>query len=99
MRTPSRATGAARRRDFLLAPSPPSLVCSSSKPLPCRDAARSGDRIVLPQVGTEWLIDAAGCDPAALRDGATLRGVCERLLADLRLHVVGAGTWHQFPPP
>jgi S-adenosylmethionine decarboxylase len=50
-------------------------------------------------VGTEWLIDAAGCSPAALRDLAGLRRLCERVLADLELHVIGAGHWHQFPPP
>jgi S-adenosylmethionine decarboxylase len=51
------------------------------------------------QVGTEWLIDAAGCSPEVLRDPSALRSLCERILADLELHLVGAGTWHQFPPP
>jgi S-adenosylmethionine decarboxylase len=50
-------------------------------------------------VGTEWLIDAAGCSPDALRDPAALRSLCERILADLDLRVVGAGHWHQFPGP
>ena len=51
------------------------------------------------QVGTEWLIDAAGCSPAALCDSAGLRALCERIVRELDLHVVGAGCWHQFPPP
>jgi S-adenosylmethionine decarboxylase len=51
------------------------------------------------QVGVEWLVDAAGCDPRALRDLATFRELCEGVLADLDLHVVGAGSWHQFPEP
>src|SRR3954469_13578035 len=51
------------------------------------------------QVGTEWLIDAAGCSPDALRDLASLRGLFERVLAELRLKVIGAGTWHQFAAP
>src|SRR3954447_11506415 len=51
------------------------------------------------QVGTEWLIDAAGCYPDALRDPASLRGLCEGVLRELDLRVIGAGTWHQFPPP
>src|SRR5580704_19301046 len=51
------------------------------------------------QVGTEWLIDAAGCSPDALCNPAALRALCERILAELELHVVGAGCWHQFPPP
>jgi S-adenosylmethionine decarboxylase len=50
-------------------------------------------------VGTEWLIDASGCSPAALRDLAALRRLCERVVAELDLHVVGAAHWHQFPPP
>jgi S-adenosylmethionine decarboxylase len=51
------------------------------------------------QVGTEWLIDASGCWPDALRDLAGLRRLCERVVADLELHVVGSPHWHQFPPP
>ncbi len=51
------------------------------------------------QVGTEWLIDAAGCRADALRDPAALRRLCEQVLAGLDLHVVGEGTWHRFPPP
>ena len=51
------------------------------------------------QVGIEWLIDAAGCDPDRLRDSLALRELCERILVELDLRVVGGGTWHQFPPP
>src|SRR4051794_8285557 len=49
--------------------------------------------------GTEWLVEAAGCPAALLGDPGVLRRVCERIIADLDLHVVGAGHWHQFPPP
>ena len=51
------------------------------------------------QVGTEYLIDAAGCPPQALRDADLLRALCERILANLDLRVVGEGVWHQFPGP
>jgi S-adenosylmethionine decarboxylase len=51
------------------------------------------------QVGVEWLVDATGCSAEALRDLRALRALCERVLADLDLQVVGAGTWHQFPSP
>jgi S-adenosylmethionine decarboxylase len=51
------------------------------------------------QVGTEWLIDASGCSPHSLSDPAALRGLCERIIAELDLLVVGAGQWRQFPPP
>lgn len=51
------------------------------------------------QVGTEWLIDAEGCSPALLRDPEALRGLCDRVLHELQLRVVGDGHWHQFPGP
>jgi S-adenosylmethionine decarboxylase len=54
---------------------------------------------VAQRVGIEWLIDAAGCDPDALRDPAALRRLCEEVLTGLDLRVVGTGVWHQFPGP
>ncbi len=50
-------------------------------------------------VGIEWLVDAEGCRPAALRDMPLLRRLCGQLIGDLDLHTVGEGHWHQFPPP
>lgn len=50
-------------------------------------------------VGTEWLIDASGCSPEALRDAETLRRVFSSIIAELDLQVVGEQIWHQFPPP
>jgi S-adenosylmethionine decarboxylase len=47
-------------------------------------------------VGTEWLIEAAGCERAALRDEALLRHVLARVVADLGLKSVG-DVWHKFP--
>lgn len=49
--------------------------------------------------GTEWLIDASQCDASMLRDGARLRALCDRLVDELHLHVVGRPQWHQFPWP
>jgi S-adenosylmethionine decarboxylase len=51
------------------------------------------------RVGIEWLIDASGCSPDALRDPEALRRLCERVLRELELRVVGQGVWHQFPHP
>ena len=51
------------------------------------------------KVGIEWLVDAEGCRAELLRDLPTLRRLCEQIIADLDLHVVGEGVWHQFPPP
>ena len=47
--------------------------------------------------GLEWLIDAAGCDQAGLCNLTTLRAVCDEIIADLSLRVVGNPVWHQFP--
>ena len=50
-------------------------------------------------VGTEWLVDAKGCSAALLRDEATIRRICEQIIDDLELRVVGNGVWHKFPHP
>ncbi len=50
-------------------------------------------------VGTEWVIDAEGCLPEALQDLQTLRRVCDRILEELALCVVGEAQWHQFASP
>jgi len=46
-------------------------------------------------VGTEWLIEASGCDVVRLRDEATLRNVMSAVITDLGLRSVG-GVWHKF---
>jgi S-adenosylmethionine decarboxylase len=46
-------------------------------------------------VGTEWLIEAAGCEPDALRDEQLLRQLFDRIMHDLGLQSVGA-VWHKF---
>ncbi len=48
-------------------------------------------------VGTEWLIEASGCDAEALRDVERLRGVFARAICELGLRVVGEQLWHKFP--
>lgn len=50
-------------------------------------------------VGTEWLIDAAGCSPDVLRDGAALRELCQRVVRELELRIVGEPVWHTFAAP
>ena len=47
-------------------------------------------------VGTEWLIEAEGCDAEKLRDAEILRSVFKRIIADLDLKTVGKEIWHQF---
>ena len=46
-------------------------------------------------VGTEWLIEAYGCDQEALRDEAVLRGIFGRLIDDLGLKAIDS-VWHKF---
>jgi S-adenosylmethionine decarboxylase len=48
-------------------------------------------------VGTEWLIEASGCDAEALRDLGRLREVFARAIRELDLRVVGRQHWHKFP--
>ena len=48
-------------------------------------------------VGCEWAVDAFDCDPACLRDLATLRGLCDEMIETLGLNVVQPPAWHQFP--
>lgn len=46
--------------------------------------------------GVEWVVEAHGCDPAALADLAKLQWLFESLTRDLALHPVGEPHWHQF---
>src|SRR6478609_5652484 len=46
-------------------------------------------------VGTEWLIEAAGCNAERLRSETVLRSLFERIIADLGLKSVGE-VWHKF---
>jgi S-adenosylmethionine decarboxylase len=50
-------------------------------------------------LGTEWLIDANGCDAAALADLNKLRAVFDRVIHDLDLNVLGDIAWHKFDHP
>ncbi len=48
--------------------------------------------------GVEWIVEAQGCSPGALRDQAALQDLFDSIVRDLALHVVGEVTWHEFPP-
>lgn len=73
-------------------------------PSPRRDAAltdadaRDAAHPLAPR-GAEWVIDARGCDPDALRDVPRLATLFDRLIADLRLTPVAPAVWHAFPSP
>lgn len=49
--------------------------------------------------GREWLVDAEGCRAELLSDAGAVRLVCERIILDLDLRVIGEPLWHKFPPP
>ncbi len=46
-------------------------------------------------VGTEWLIEATGCEPDALRDEGAIRNILLRVIEDLGLRSIGS-VWHKF---
>ena len=50
-------------------------------------------------VGTEWLVEASGCEAEALGDVGRLREVFARAVEELGLSVVGVPLWHKFPGP
>ena len=49
--------------------------------------------------GTEWLIEATGCEAESLRDLDRLRLLFQKVITDLDLQLVGQTVWHRFPPP
>jgi len=48
-------------------------------------------------VGTEWLVEAEGCNAEKLRDAEILRAVFARIITDLGLKTVGKDICYQFP--
>ena len=49
--------------------------------------------------GSEWIVEAYGCDPVRLADPASLRALFSAIVLELALHPVGEAVWHQFPAP
>lgn len=47
--------------------------------------------------GCEWVVDARGCEAAALADLGKLRALFARMIGELGLHPVGETVWRQFP--
>lgn len=47
-------------------------------------------------VGTEWLVEAIGCDAEALRDESLVRSIMSDVISELGLRAVGS-VWHKFP--
>ena len=55
--------------------------------------------ILSPWVGTEWVVDALGCEDNALRDLEQMVELVSRVIVDLGLKTVGSPQAHQFPFP
>ena len=47
-------------------------------------------------VGTEWLVEAEGCDAESLRDEALLKNAFDRIINNLGLKAIDS-VWHKFP--
>ena len=47
-------------------------------------------------VGTEWLVEAEGCDADSLRDEALLKVAFARIINELGLKIIDS-VWHKFP--
>lgn len=47
--------------------------------------------------GVEWIVEAHGCDAAALADRERLCAFFDSVVAGMDLHPVGETQWHQFP--
>jgi len=48
-------------------------------------------------LGTEWIVDAHGCDPSSLRSRAGLGRLFARIVDELGLHPAEEAVWHVFP--
>ena len=53
----------------------------------------------MPNVGTEWLVDATGCRAESLRDAEVVRALLKRIMAELHLRAVGKMLLYKFPEP
>jgi S-adenosylmethionine decarboxylase len=51
----------------------------------------------MPVTGLEWVIDAQGCDPAALALAAPLARLFDTFVRGMDLHPAAPAQWHQFP--
>lgn len=50
-------------------------------------------------IGAEWLVEAAGCRPDALRSVDTLDVLFRRIIDELDLRPLHEPVWHTFPEP
>ncbi len=53
----------------------------------------------IPGTGCQWIVDAHGCDAAALGDLGVVDQYCRRVVDAMQLHVLGPPQQHAFGPP
>ena len=77
---------AVRRHGYL-------IVAVGERPM---DAVAQRAPLTYSSEGFEWLVDAHGCDPSALRSRATLEALTARIITGSGLTPIGRGQWHIF---
>ena len=55
------------------------------------------DPLITP--GREHIVDAYGCRESSLQSKETVQRLVARILAEMRLRVIGEPMWHVFPGP
>ena len=50
-------------------------------------------------IGTEWIVEAAGCNATALTRVDTLAAIFSAAIRELDLHPLHEPAWHVFPSP
>jgi S-adenosylmethionine decarboxylase len=50
-------------------------------------------------IGSEWLVDAAGCRPESLKSVEALQTLFARVIGELDLHPIHEPRFHVFPSP
>lgn len=49
------------------------------------------------QLGTEWIVDAHGCDPSLLRAPGALVRLFAQIVEEMNLRPTSEAVWHVFP--
>lgn len=49
------------------------------------------------EAGREWIVDATGAPPEALRDRRLIEDIVALLISEMKLSPLGAPQWHVFP--
>ena len=50
-------------------------------------------------IGSEWVVEAYGCDPVRLADPGAMRALFDAMTSELSLNPIGDALWHRFPGP